>query len=76
MEDVVQIWKPEPGGHLTLKPCPFCGSEEIMYMQYNHRAGLRWMVMCAGCAASIDPGWAQNRHRVAELWNRRVGETK
>lgn len=56
MEDIVQIWKPEPTDNLALKPCPFCGNEEIMYLQYKHAAGLRWMVMCSKCVASIDPG--------------------
>ena len=76
MEDIVQVWKPEPDSDLALKPCPFCGNEEIMYMQYQHVAGLRWMVMCSKCVASIDPGYAQERHRVAQMWNRRAGENE
>ena len=76
IENMVQIWKPEPGGQLALKPCPFCGNEEPVYLQYNHAAGLRWMVLCTDCMASIDPGWARSRHRVAELWNRRAGENE
>lgn len=76
IENVEQIYKPEPDGDLALKPCPFCGHKEIMYIQYKHTAGLRWMVLCGGCMASIDPGWAQNRHRVCELWNKRTVETE
>lgn len=76
MEDIVQVWKPEPDSDLALKPCPFCENEEIMYLQYQHRAGLRWMIMCSKCLASIDPGYAQERHQVAPMWNRRAGDNK
>lgn len=76
LENVVQTWKPAPDGHLALKPCPFCGNEKILYMQYKTPAGLRWLVVCCECMANIDPGWAQNRHRVAELWNRRAGKNE
>lgn len=72
MEDIIMIWKPEAGDNLDLKPCPFCGSEEIMYIQYNHIAGKRWRVQCAHCVAGIDPGYAQIRHVVRDMWNRRA----
>lgn len=71
MENVIHIMKPAEGSGNDLKPCPFCGSEEIVFMQYEHAAGLRWKVFCCGCAAGIDPGWAQHPHAVADLWNRR-----
>lgn len=35
------------------------------------KTGPRWRVFCCGCAAGIDPGWAQHPHAVADLWNRR-----
>lgn len=76
VEKTEQIWKPEPGGHLALKPCPFCGNKEPVYLQYNTKVGLRWMVLCLNCMASIDPGWAQHRSRVQELWNKRTVETE
>lgn len=72
MENVVNIVRPEKESELELKPCPFCGSNEIVYMQYEHTAGLRWQVFCCGCAASIDPGYAQSMHVVKEMWNKRV----
>lgn len=58
-------------GEDHLLPCPFCGSEDIAYGKYEHAAGPRWAVVCMGCMAQIDPGWAQMRHAVQELWNRR-----
>lgn len=56
----------------ALLPCPFCGCEEVVYMQYKHDAGMRWKVFCCGCAAQIDPGYAQEKGVVRELWNKRV----
>ena len=71
MEDVVKIIKPAAGSGNELKPCPFCGSEEIVFMQYQTVVGLRWRTFCCGCAAGIDPGYAQEMHQVTEMWNRR-----
>lgn len=76
IENMVQIWKPEPGGHLALKPCPFCGNEEPVYLQYNTKVGHRWMVICTECMASVDTGTAQQRHQIKPLWNRRAGESE
>ncbi|GEM_PF-6399546 len=54
------------------KACPFCGSEEIVLVNYKHTAGIRCSVFCCGCAAGIDPGWAQENRYVVDMWNRRV----
>lgn len=51
--------------------CPFCGGTEIVLEKYLHPAGVRWMVWCTSCLAGIDPGYAQNKHTVLEMWNRR-----
>lgn len=71
-DNIIEIRKPAEGSGLELLPCPFCGSYEIVYMQYEHVAGLRWKVFCCGCAAKIDPGYAQQQHQVADMWNRRA----
>jgi len=68
----LHVFKPQKGDNLELKPCPFCGSEEIYYVQYRSAAGERWKVICANCVAEIDPGYAQEKHRVQDMWNRRV----
>lgn len=70
MEDVIMFWKPE--ADLELLPCPFCGGKEIVCIQYNHAAGKRWRVECTHCLAGIDPGYAQSRHCVQDMWNSRV----
>lgn len=70
--EMIDIYKPTKGSGLELTPCPFCGSTEVVYMSYNHAAGKRWAAVCMGCIAMVDPGWAQQRHQVQDLWNRRA----
>ena len=69
MEHTLQFIRPE--NREELARCPFCGCEEIVYEKYEHLAGTRWRVVCCGCMAMIDPGYAKDRHQVAEMWNRR-----
>lgn len=57
---------------IAIKPCPFCGCEDIMFVQYEHIAGLRWKIVCFGCMTTIDPGWAQEKYQLIDMWNRRV----
>ena len=59
-------------GDLALCRCPFCGSEDVVYERYLHTAGYRWRVVCTSCMASIDPGYAQQRSTVQQLWNTRA----
>lgn len=72
MEDTTDVYQPKEDEDLKLLPCPFCGSHDVVYMKYNHSAGERWAAVCMGCMAEIDPGWAQQKHQVQDLWNRRV----
>lgn len=52
-------------------PCPFCGGTEIVVEQYLHTVGSRWRIWCASCMAGVDPGYAQNKYTVLEMWNKR-----
>lgn len=72
MEKTIKFMKPAAGSGNELKPCPFCGSENVFFEQYEHAVGPRWRVICGGCCASIDPGYAQDPHQVTDLWNRRT----
>ena len=54
-----------------VKHCPFCGGKEIVIDKYQHQAGERFRIFCTGCMAMIDPGYAQNKHTVIEMWNKR-----
>lgn len=55
-----------------VRPCPFCGSKEIVIDKYKVAAGERFRVICFGCLAMIDPGWAQQACDVINMWNKRV----
>lgn len=59
---------------INTKPCPFCGSKEIVIDKYEHRAGERFRIFCTECMAMIDPGYAQNKHTVIEMWNKRTDQ--
>lgn len=54
------------------KPCPFCGGIEIVIDKYRTVVGKRYRILCTGCMAMIDPGYAQQRYTVIEMWNKRV----
>ena len=62
----------EPSENLKLLPCPFCGSDCVKYIKYQHPAGTRYVAGCFNCMAVIDPGWAQRLIVVQEMWNRRA----
>lgn len=68
---ILKIVKPKNKSQ-ELKPCPFCGGEEVVYIQYQHPVGKRWAVSCSDCIAGIDPGYAQQPYEVQEMWNSRV----
>jgi Lar family restriction alleviation protein len=76
METIKEVYIPKPGSDLSLLPCPFCGSKAVVYERYEHIAGDRWRVCCYDCCATIDPGYAQQRIDVADLWNNRTERSK
>lgn len=77
VNDEIKMEKHTKGTYLELKSCPFCGEkEDLVYIQYEHAAGKRWKIMCCGCCAEIDPGWAQEKSVVTDIWNKRTEESK
>lgn len=47
-------------GDLKLLPCPFCGSTNVVYEQYEHAAGSRWRVCCCALeppGGAVSPAW-------------------
>ena len=57
---------------IEVKSCPFCGEkEEIFLEEYDHKAGLRWRIVCSNCMASIDRGYDQTPQPLIEAWNKR-----
>lgn len=59
---------------IKLKPCPFCGCEEIYLEEYDTVVGKRWRVFCTNCMAGIDTGCDQSWGKPVEAWNKRVSE--
>lgn len=58
---------------IVLKPCPFCGSEDLLFTQYS--------IHCNGCAAvpfkiSLACTWKEDykKKMLAASWNKRVGQ--
>ena len=55
----------------VLKPCPFCGGENIDGFVYEDVAGLWWRVLCLDCMATLDDATIHQKFRVNVAWNRR-----
>lgn len=52
-----------------LKPCPFCGSDNLKLISYNSIAGVCKMVECMQCFAQV-PSRATKKEAI-EAWNKR-----
>lgn len=70
MLDTIEFIKPV--GDLQLKKCPFCGCDGVVYEKYEAVAGERFRVVCLGCMAMVDPGYAQDKVTVQAMWNKRA----
>ena len=69
---IVPIEFIKPRGDFKLKPCPFCGSNNVYYFKYKHVAGIRYGCICLNCIAQINQGYAQKKSTVMEALNRRI----
>lgn len=52
---------------MELKPCPFCGCEDVSGTQ--HRSPDNYEVICMGCFARVK---RTAKRKAVEAWNRRV----
>jgi hypothetical protein len=69
----------------TLKPCPFCGSENLAYSGQNGDMSHLFCRNCGACGPSHEPGGSLNGLDffidgcgvavITEAWNRRPGGT-
>lgn len=55
-----------------LKPCPFCGSDNIFVDEFWERYDEPYFVTCNGCGANGP--YTRKKEEAIELWNRRVNE--
>jgi Lar family restriction alleviation protein len=60
---------------IELKPCPFCGGEDIKLVEFSSSGKAFWGVECKG-ACNLDFGMEETKKGVADLWNRRLDEQK
>lgn len=62
--------------HEELKPCPFCGSKNIVVRKYTAVAGVHYYVQCdsanGGCGAEFES--RISRKDAIKAWNKRVEE--
>ena len=54
-----------------LKPCPFCGCEDIRAVRDTEAIIERHRAVCFKCSAQMYRGTPE---KVIEAWNRRVGD--
>lgn len=60
-----------------LKPCPFCGGEAEIYVEYDGDGALKYHAYCENCAAGsrkimVHPSSRDHIGEVVEAWNRRA----
>lgn len=53
----------------TLKPCPFCGSNEVQLYVCLNEIKTAYVVQCIDCGASS--AYMYSRKDAIEMWNRR-----
>lgn len=52
----------------------FCGGTEIIVDKYVRDVGERYRILCTNCLSMIDPGYAQQKETVVNMWNKRVSK--
>lgn len=60
----------------NLKPCPFCGSDDVHLTETiltigGEETGVKSEVFCYGCLGTFSQQEACSPEEVAEAWNRR-----
>jgi Lar family restriction alleviation protein len=62
---------------ITLKPCPFCGSDGAFFAEIYDDSGRlvnhAWTVSCDQCQIDLACG-DSTQAEIADLWNARAGE--
>ena len=53
-----------------LKPCPFCGSDQVTFSFYPEVDS--YAFICMDCDTEVYPYFAEKRDEAIEAWNRRA----
>ena len=60
-----------------LKPCPFCGSNQVIIDDISTEDEEYYMIYCETCGAATSFGDAsETKEGATELWNRRADNDK
>ncbi|WII07003.1 Lar family restriction alleviation protein [Methanomassiliicoccales archaeon LGM-RCC1] len=71
--EYAQNYKPKPKTESVLKPCPFCGSEELVFADEEDGS---CCIRCTDCGAQVGHyrDYMSDNEDIAGLWNRRASE--
>lgn len=59
-----------------LKPCPFCGSEDVVDGSSRHSLGVDIYVKCTNCNAKVQICEEYGQDELYKRWNRRVADER
>lgn len=65
------IYEPLSGEYKPVKPCPFCGVNDIAVVSQDDAV----IIGCTNCGAR-GPNWDYREERAIYSWNDRAGEEK
>lgn len=58
-----------------LKPCPFCGGEEVGFDEIVYMRSVENCIICTGCGIVFTVEWVDpNLDDLADKWNRRAND--
>lgn len=57
---------------IKLKPCPFCGSEDVEYTNFGKGFDM-WLIQCDECEAMFP--LLNSREEAIQRWNKRAGDS-
>jgi len=61
---------------VKIKPCPFCGSDDIQISNYGHRTACQQDIICMACTGSVSGDVTIQSVNSIEIWNSRPLEDK
>lgn len=56
-----------------LKPCPFCGNQPLL-LEADYDSCMWWEITCKGCGLSTSHDDINDKKKLIEIWNKRIGD--